>query len=70
MIDVVAGSPAEKAGVRSGDLILSVDGAPVEDAGDLQQLMVAEAIGRPAALRVFRYGEQTTISATPVELSS
>jgi S1-C subfamily serine protease len=70
VIEVVAGSPADKAGVRPGDLILSVDGAPVEDAGDLQRLMVAEAIGRPAALRIFRYGESVTITATPIELSS
>jgi S1-C subfamily serine protease len=70
VMQVVAGSPADTAGVRAGDLILSVDGTPVEDAGDLQHLMVAETIGRPVALRVFRYGETETITATPVELSS
>jgi len=69
VIEVVGGSPAEKAGVRPGDLILSVDGSPVEDAGDLQRLMVAEAIGRQVALRIFRYGESVTITATPVELT-
>jgi S1-C subfamily serine protease len=69
VIDVVGGSPADKAGVRPGDLILSVDGSPVEDAGDLQRLMVAEAIGRQVALRIFRYGESVTITATPVELT-
>jgi S1-C subfamily serine protease len=66
----VAGSPADRAGVRPGDLILNVDGTPVESAGDLQRLMVAEAIGRPVALRIFRYGESVTITATPVELSN
>jgi S1-C subfamily serine protease len=70
VIEVVSGSPAERAGVRSGDLILSVDGTPVEDAGDLQKLMVAEAIGRPVALRVFRYSESLTLTAAPIELSS
>jgi S1-C subfamily serine protease len=69
VIEVVGGSPAAQAGVRSGDLILSVDGSPIEDAGDLQRLMVADLIGRPVALRVFRYGESMTITATPIELT-
>lgn len=68
VMEVMQGSPASKAGVRSGDLILSVDGTSVQDAGDLQRLMVAEAIGRPLALRVFRNGEIETVTATPVEL--
>ncbi len=69
VMEVVQGSPAARAGVRAGDLILSVDGTSVRDAGDLQRLMVAEAIGRPVALRIFRYGETMTITATPTELS-
>ena len=40
IVDVVAGSPAGLAGLRAEDLVLSVDGSPVEKVDDLQRLMV------------------------------
>src|SRR5499427_2507327 len=46
VVEVVAGSPADRAGLRPEDLIVSVDGADVTDVGDLQRLMTAERIGR------------------------
>jgi S1-C subfamily serine protease len=65
---VVGGSPAAKAGLRNEDLIIDVDGVPVEDAGDLQQLMVAERIGRPLPVRAFRGGELLQLTVVPLEL--
>src|SRR5512132_542147 len=68
VVQVVGGSPAAKAGLRNEDLIIDVDGVPVEDAGDLQQLMVAERIGRPLQVRAFRGGELLQLTVVPLEL--
>ncbi|HEV2920030.1 MAG TPA: PDZ domain-containing protein, partial [Actinomycetota bacterium] len=40
VVQVVDGSPAAKAGIRTEDLIIDVDGVPVADAGDLLELTV------------------------------
>jgi S1-C subfamily serine protease len=61
---VVAGSPAARAGIRPGDVILDVDGEPVATTGQLQRLMVEEAIGSAVSVRVLRDGgisELTTV---------
>jgi S1-C subfamily serine protease len=68
VVEVVAGSPADRAGLRPEDLILDVDGAPVSSARDLQRLMGQELIGRPLEIRVVREGRLLSLSATPVEL--
>ena len=67
---MVPDSPAAAAGLRTGDLILDVDGHPVADAGDLQRLMLDEAIGRAMRLRVLRLGELVELSAIPAELAA
>jgi S1-C subfamily serine protease len=69
VVEVMSGSPAERAGLAKGDLILDVDGAPVSEAGDLQRLMVSEAIGRKLPLRVLRGGRARDLVATPTELT-
>lgn len=68
--EVQEGSPAGRAGLRRGDLILSVDGIATEDAGDLQRLMVAEAIDRPIAIQAVRGGEMVSFTVTPLELKA
>jgi S1-C subfamily serine protease len=66
--EVMERSPAERAGLRTKDVILEVDGRAVENAGDLQRLMFGDAIGRTADLLVLRHDEVLHIQATPVEL--
>jgi len=68
VIEVVPGSPAATAGLRTGDLVLTVDGLAIGDAGDLQRLLVAESIGRSLSLQVIRDGRVITLTATPLEL--
>jgi S1-C subfamily serine protease len=70
VVQVVQGSPAARAGLRNEDLIIDVDGMPVEDAGDLQRLMVGDRIGRPATVRAFRGGELLELTVVPAELES
>jgi S1-C subfamily serine protease len=52
--DVVAGSPAARADVRSGDLIVSFAGAAVERTDDLHRALVGELTGRTVPLQVLR----------------
>ncbi|HLK10242.1 MAG TPA: trypsin-like peptidase domain-containing protein [Candidatus Binatia bacterium] len=68
--DVVEGSPAARAALRRGDLLLDLDGTPVEGVGDLQRLMVAAAIDRPLRVRVLRGGEPIERTVVPVELAA
>jgi len=70
VITVVAGSPADRAGLRPEDLILSIDGLPVADVGDLQRLMTADRINRTIPVEVFRGGRVDTVPTTPTELSA
>ena len=65
---VVAGGPAERAGLRAGDLLLTVAGNPVAVSQDLQRLMFSEAIGRPLAITVMRNGALVDVIAEPTEL--
>jgi S1-C subfamily serine protease len=65
---VVAGAPADRAGLRQGDLLLTVAGKPVAVSQDLQRLMFSEAIGRPLAITVMRNGALVDVIAEPSEL--
>jgi S1-C subfamily serine protease len=70
VVEVMDGSPAARAGLRSEDLILDVDGRPVEGPSDLQRLMFSDAIGRRMTVRLWRDGAPREIEVTPVELPS
>jgi S1-C subfamily serine protease len=65
---VVTGGPADRAGLRAGDLLLTVGGHEVATAQDLQRLMFAEAIGQPLAITVMRNGALVDVIAEPSEL--
>ncbi|HEY7485058.1 MAG TPA: trypsin-like peptidase domain-containing protein [Streptosporangiaceae bacterium] len=66
--EVVPGSPADRAGLRRGDLVLTAAGVPVSEAQSLQRLMFADAIGRPLQVTVLRNGAMVDVIAQPVEL--
>jgi len=65
---VVSAGPADRAGLRVGDLLLNVDGHEVATAQDLQRLMFAETIGRRLAITVMRNGALVDVIAEPTEL--
>ena len=65
--NVERGSPAERAGLMSGDIILSLDGLPVTGADDLIRLLTADKIGREISLDVLRRTERRTFSLTAEE---
>lgn len=62
--EVLPGSAAEQAGIRSGDLIVSIDGSPIEDFAGLQQAVMTRA-GEPLAVVVDRNGEKINLEVTP-----
>ena len=68
VVQVVPDSPAARAGIRQEDIILEVDGIPIEDAGDIQRLMTSELIDKEITVRVFRGGDIVSLRPVPVEL--
>jgi S1-C subfamily serine protease len=55
--EVVPGSPAEQVGLRKGDVIVEIDGQPIRDAEQVQQLVDAAGVGKTLTLRVIRDGQ-------------
>ncbi len=68
VVEVVSGSPAERGGIREGDLVVELAGRPVQSAADLQGMMVAEAIGSRLDARVWRAGSELELGVVPEEL--
>jgi S1-C subfamily serine protease len=66
---VEAGSPAAQAGLREGDILVAAAGRPVATSQDLQQLMLADAIGRDVQITVSRSGAMVDVIAVPQELA-
>lgn len=65
---VEKGSPAEKAGLLLGDVILKVDGKPVESSSDLPQMIAATAPGNIIKLEVWRRGAAKELTVTVGEM--
>jgi serine protease Do len=64
------GGPAAKAGVKAGDVILSVNGAPVRDAHELVRMVSGMAPGTSAKLGLLRHGEPVAAVVTLGKLPS
>jgi S1-C subfamily serine protease len=69
LVQVIADSPAERADLRTGDLLVALDGEPITDATDLQRLMVDERIGRAVTAVVIRDGRERMRSVVLDELT-
>src|SRR6266511_5590754 len=61
---VVAGQPADQAGMKANDVIMAVDGAPVEEPRDLQRIIASTPVGKIVKLSVMREGKATEVSVT------
>ena len=60
---VVEDSPAYRAGLEKGDVIVSVEGRSVNSPDDLAQRIRAEGAGTEVSIRIYRDGERRTLSA-------
>jgi S1-C subfamily serine protease len=66
---VVADSPAALAGIRRGDIVISLDGKKIVSATAVQRLMVENAIDRLIEMTVWRNGALVDVILQPTELS-
>jgi serine protease Do len=63
----LADTPAERSGLRQGDVIVAVDGEPVRQVNELQRLIASRRPGDDVRLEVIRYGERRTIEVQLIE---
>lgn len=61
-------SPAEKAGVETGDIILNFDGKPIEEMRDLPRLVAETKIDRVVSVDVWRDGKKRSVKVKIAEL--
>lgn len=69
LVEVIPGSPAAKAGLYIGDIVVSAGGKPVQGVQDIQRLMLGSAIGTRLPLTVLRRGAYVDVIAVPAPLS-
>ena len=62
--EVVSGSPADKAGVQSGDVIVTFNQKPVDSAHDLPAMVAATPVGQEVAVVVLRAGRKQQLPIT------
>ena len=70
LIDIAPGSPAGVAGLLPEDIVVALNGRPVESVEELQRQLSAEAIGTPQSLTVVRSGALIELEVRPVELAT
>jgi S1-C subfamily serine protease len=68
VVQLLEGSPAARAGIRTGDLIVEIDGRPIGGVGDLQRALVGDLVGRRIAIGIERDGSVVPVDVTPAEL--
>lgn len=69
VVEVPASSPAADAGIRSGDIVLALDGRDTSDVADVQRLMTGERIGRKVPVSVWRNDRLVDLEVTLRELT-
>ena len=65
---VEPGSPADKAGLKPGDVVLAYNGQPIDDTNKLPRLVAATKPGQSATLRIWRDGKAEEVKFTAGEL--
>src|SRR5436190_1673322 len=67
VVSVEKNSPAERAGVREGDLIVAFNGEPIGSVHHLHKILVGEQIGVSASLTIVRHTEKLELPILPAE---
>jgi S1-C subfamily serine protease len=69
VVGLEPGSPAGRADLREGDIIVAFEGEPVSGIDELHRHLVAMVIGVPVQLTVIRHTEKLNLTVTPEELA-
>ena len=67
VLEVTPNSPARRAGIREGDILVALDGAGLATLSDLQRALTAERVGASMLVTVVRRGERLALGITPEE---
>ena len=67
VLSVEDGSPAKRAGLRAGDIIVALEGQPVAGVDDLHRLLTEVRVGVSCSLTVVRWTEKIQLQAVPEE---
>ncbi len=70
VVGVTQGSPAQRAGLREGDVIIALDGKPVAGVDDLHRLLTDARVGVSNPLTVLRQTEKLELQVIPEEAQS
>jgi S1-C subfamily serine protease len=62
---VVAGGPAARAGVRPEDIVVALDGQPVEAISDMQRVLTGDRAGSAIEAQLVRGGEVLGVAVVP-----
>ncbi len=68
VLDVNKGSPAEKSGIKAGDVILSLDGQPIKEMRNLPRLVAETKIGKKVMIEIWRKGAKQSVPLTLGEM--
>ncbi len=68
---IETGSPADRAGIRVGDVIVSANGKPIRSARDMHNLVGLQRLGQTIELTLFREGNEVSLSVLiqPIEIN-
>jgi serine protease Do len=66
--DISKDSPAEKGGIRQGDVIIEFDGKKIRDIHELPRLVANTTIGKEVSVKVLREGKEIELKVTIVKL--
>ena len=67
--DVVKDSPADKAGLKAGDIVLEFDGKKIHEYNELPRLVATTPVDKQVKIVVFRDGKRSELNATVTKLS-
>lgn len=66
--DVFAGSPADKANIKRGDVIIEFDGQKIDEMSDLPRLVANTTVGKTVTIKIIREGQEQTLTAKIAEM--
>jgi S1-C subfamily serine protease len=70
VVEVAASGPARDAGIEAGDIVVALDGAPVDGIDALHRLLDAGRIGRRVDVSLLRRDRRIDVALTPTELGA